>query len=569
MPVPVPVPVPVPAPIIDPCVTHFVGRTHFPLTHEQIPTTGAAMNSNRQTRQAHRELTVGTVGLHIGRTQPDKIALYDGSRTLTYGQLEKCVDDLARSIKAAGVAKGEVVAVYLPNCIDYIVLVLAVARVGAIFSPLNPRFKEYEINKILIRAQPSLIFTTQERAGTVLAASQIADDYGSRPRIISIDGTDNYTTFLASVDDAPHALSARGLPAVDDSDYFSLMFTSGTTGNPKGVLATHRARMLWVVNAAIQYGLNEDDVYLGAMPQIHSAGLTFTLIHLYVGATVRLMDHFEPDTYLDIVEHEKVTSSLVVPTILGMLLEARERSTRTHDLSSLKRLVSCGSPLPLTTKRRVIEGISDQLYDYYGSTESNSMSVLKPKDQLRKPNSVGQPFTNVEIRIVSPDGRIMPTGEVGEVQCLNPSTMDCYLGDDSATQAAFTGHWFHTGDVGRVDEDGFLYLIGREKDIIVSGGVNIYPGEVEQVMLLHPAVSDCAVVGVDDAKWGQTVKAFVSLHEGRTLTLHEAHEHCKAYLADYKKPRSLEILDDLPKNASGKTIKIALGRGPKSKDQRS
>jgi len=505
------------------------------------------------------ELTVGKVGLHVARTRPGKLAVYDDRRRLTYGELDRQVQALAGSLVAEGVAKGGIVCAYLPNCIDYIVLVLAVARAGAVFSPLNPRFKAYEIAKLLAKARPAMVFTTHDRVATVMEALGTPDRDGPPPRIVSIDGGDAPPAPAVGI--GRLRPPAPSLPAVAETDLFSLMFTSGTTGHPKGALAAHRARMIWVVNAAIQYGLNEDDVYLGTMPQVHSAGLTFTLIHLYIGATVRVMEHFDPDAYLEIVERERITSSLTVPTMLNMILEARRHSARRHDLGSLRCVLTCGSPLPLSTKQQVLNEISDRLYDYYGSTESNSMSVLKPRDQLRKPASVGQPFVNVEFTIAGPDGQALPAGETGEIWCANPSVMDRYLGSEADTAAAFSGRWYRTGDLGYLDEEGFLYIVGRSKDMFVSGGVNVYPAEIEQVIMLHPAVLDCAVIGVDDEKWGQVAKVFVTLRKGHGLTLEALQAHCRQYLADYKKPRYLQFMAEIPKNAGGKTIKAALPAG--------
>ncbi len=501
------------------------------------------------------ELTVGGVPRHAARVMPGKCALDDGRRQFTFGELDERVERLASALAASGVGKGDVVCAYLPNCIDYVLVVLAAARAGAVFSPIDPRFKVFEIAALLRFTRPRVIFTTTERLRTIDEATERARQEAAQRVVVDATGGAQGTSRpLAQMLEHP----VRALPAVAEADYFSLMFTSGTTGEPKGALATHRARMLWVLNAAIQYGLNDEDRYLGTMPQVHSAGLTFTLIHLYVGATVRILEHFDPVAFLDIVERERISSSLTVPTMLTMILEALDKSARPYALGSLKRVVSCGSPLPLPVKQRVIERISDQLYDYYGSTESNSMTVLKPRDQLRKPASVGQPFTNVEIMIAGPDGRALAPNETGEVWCSNPSVMASYRDRPEETAAAFTGPWFHTGDLGYLDEEGFLYLVGRSKDMIISGGVNIYPVEIEQVIMLHLAVLDCAVVGIPDAKWGQSIKAFVVLRDGQRLTLAELQKHCLEYLADYKMPRSLEIVRDLPKNAGGKTVKSAL-----------
>ncbi|MGE5104920.1 MAG: class I adenylate-forming enzyme family protein [Betaproteobacteria bacterium] len=497
------------------------------------------------------ELTVGAVTRHYARVAPAKCALYDGERSLAYGEVDAMVDALASALVRDGVARGDVVSAYLPNCIDYIVVVLAVARAGATFSPINPRYKAFEIAAILRQARPRVVFTTTAEKASL--AKAIADAAPIRPRVVlvdAIDGDDSLRRMLARAPDA--------LPVVAEDDCFSLMFTSGTTGEPRGALATHRARMLWVLNAAIQYGLTEDDVYLGTMPQVHSAGLTFTLMHLYAGATVRILSHFDPAAFIDIVARERITSALAVPTMLTMVVEALDQAAAPLTLASLKRLVTCGSRLPLATKKRVLEKMTPRLYDYYGSTESNSMSVLRPADQLRKPDSVGQAFRNVELMIANADGSACAPNVVGEVCCVNPSLFIGYRDRPEDTQHAFFGRWYRTGDLGFLDDEGYLHLVGRSKDVVISGGINIYPAEIERVLMLHPDVLDAAVVGVTDEKWGQAVKAYLVLRKGATMDLAEVQRHCAAHLADFKKPRSVEFREALPKNAGGKTVKSAL-----------
>ena len=506
-------------------------------------------------RFAGAELTVGAVPRQYARIEPRKCALYDDERSITYGELEAQVDALARSLVALAVQRGDVVCAYLPNCIDYVVVVLAVARSGAIFSPINPRYKAFEVSAILRQARPRVVVTTRA-ADAIVSEAALS---------IGLQGFTRVLVDAASDEGAARALrpllAARAgieLPQVAETDFFSLMFTSGTTGEPKGALATHRGRMVWVLNATVQYGLDERDRYLGTMPQVHSAGLTFTLMHLYAGATVRILPHFDADRFLEIVEREGITSALSVPTMLTMIVEAIERGAVKRSTESLKRLVTCGSPLPVATKRRVIERITPQLYDYYGSTESNSMTVLRPRDQLRKPESVGQPFRNVEIMIADADGGACAPGVVGEVWCANPSVMSAYRDRPEETKRAFTGRWFHTGDLGYLDEEGFLHLVSRLSDVVISGGVNIYPAEIEQVLMLHPSILDAAVVGVPDRKWGETVKAFLVVRPGESLDLEAVQRHCCRHLADFKKPRSVQFLAALPKNAGGKTIKTEL-----------
>ena len=511
------------------------------------------MTTTAERPRGDEELLVGQIGAAAARDAPERIALTDGGVSLTFGDLDRRADGFAAALARLGVRKGDVVSAYLPNCVAYVVVVLATARAGGVFSPVNPRLKEGEIAGLLALARPRGLVTTADRADTIERAVDRAGI--DRPGIVAIDpsGDTSDAAFERTREPAPGAL-----PDVAPDDDFGLMFTSGTTGQPKGALSTHRARMTWIHKAIDVYGLGPEDTYLGVMPQAHSAGLTFTLMHLCVGGRVHIQRAFDPAGYVDLVAGERVTSSLVVPTVLVMVLDELERRRVPPRLDGLSRLVTCGAPLQPALKERVLERVTPRLFDYYGSTESNSMTVLEPADQRRKPTSVGRPFAGVEVRIAGEDGGALPTGEVGEILCLNPSVMREYLDDPEATKAAFTDGWFHTGDLGRLDEDGYLHLVGRLKEIVISGGVNIHPAEVEQVLMSHPAVLDCAVVGLPDAKWGQIVTACVVPHRGARPDLAELQSHCARELADFKKPRRLEVMAAIPRNASGKTVRAEL-----------
>ncbi len=498
------------------------------------------------------ELCVGRIGAAAARAAPGKVALTDGVVSLTFGDLDRRADGLAAGLVNLGVKKGDVVSAYLPNCIAYVIVVLAVARAGGVFSPVNPRLKEGEIADLLALARPRCVVAAADRTGAIERAAARAGI--ERPDVVSVD-----------LDGRPGGAFDRlcgsppgALPGVSPDDDFSLMFTSGTTGRPKGALSTHRARMTWIRKAIGVYGLGPGDTYLGIMPQAHSAGLTFTLMHLHVGGRVHIQRDFDAAEYLELVARERVTSSLVVPTVLVMVLEELERGSGPRNLESLSRLVTCGSPLQRATRERVLERVTPRLFDYYGSTESNSMTVLEPEDQRRRPASVGRPFAGVEIRIAGEDGAALPAGEVGEILCLNPSVMRGYLNDPAATAAAFTDGWFHTGDLGYLDEDGYLHLVGRLKEIVISGGVNIHPAEVERALMSHPAVLDCAVVGLPDEKWGEIVTACVVPRRGERPDLADLQSHCARELADYKKPRRLELAGAIPRNAAGKTVRAEL-----------
>jgi long-chain acyl-CoA synthetase len=499
-------------------------------------------------------LTVADVPRLAAGLRPGKCALDDGQRRLSYAELEAQVQQAAAGLLACGVKAGDVVCAYLPNCIEYVIVLLAAARAGAVFSPINPRFGAHEVAGLLEQARPRCLFVTGHLAGVARAAADQARFEPLQLVCIEVGATSTLGHFGGMQGEPGDA----ALPAVDPADFFSLMFTSGTTGLPKGALATHRARMAWVRSAIELFGLSPHDRYLATMPLVHSAGLTFTLMHLQVGATVRILERFDPLQFLQLAEQERITSALTVPTMLTMILDAQAQSGRRFDLGSLARVVTCGSPLLPGARKRVTEEITPQLWDYYGSTESNSMTVLAPADQLRKPASVGRPFPGVELRIAAPDGRPLPAGEVGEIWCINPSVMTAYLGRPQDTAAAFSGAWYRTGDLGCLDDEGFLTIAGRSNEVVLRGGVNVYPAEIERVLMLHPGVLDCAVLGVPDPLWGETIRACVVLREGFVLTLQEAQQHCVAHLARYKRPESLVVLGEIPRTVTGKVLKSRL-----------
>ena len=487
---------------------------------------------------------VGDIGRHWSRASPDAIALEDGSAAFTYRQLHERVDRLAARLAHKGICKGDVVAALLPNGCDCIVVVLAAARAGATFCPLNPRFTAREVARLVRVAKPRAVVVGGNRHPAL--ADPLLLEFCPEELIVEVNAPEGAISLPTA------------LPSVEPADFFSLMFTSGSTGQPKGALATHSARINWISSGIIEYGVTRDDLYLSAMPLVHSAGLTLALMHLEAGARVHVMPRFDANAFLRIVSEERITSVLVVPTMLAMLLAELDDWSAKYDLSSLRRLITCGAPLPQPIKSAVLRHLSSQLYDFYGSTESNSMTVLRPSDQVRKARSVGKPFPGVEIRISGPSGETLPSRQVGEIWSFNPSTMSRYLDAPDATAAAFSGQWYRTGDLGYLDDEGYLHLAGRAQEMIISGGMNIYPPEIESVLMEHPDVRDCAIVGMADETWGQVVKAFIALRGNAHLTLGEVQAHCKQQLADFKKPRQIEIVAEIPRNAGGKVVKMAL-----------
>ncbi|MBU2548071.1 MAG: AMP-binding protein [Proteobacteria bacterium] len=343
----------------------------------------------------------------------------------------------------------------------------------------------------------------------------------------------------------------------------TLQYTSGTTGQPKGAQRTIEDLSLYLAASMTflaEFGYQEDDVHLACCPLYHSAPPVFAAFSSTVGGTVVVMPRFEPAEFLRLVEKEKVTSSFVVPTVLQAVLNLPEEEKRRYDLSSLRSVIVAGAQCPERVKLEIVDLFGPCLYEFYGSTEGMINTIMKPADFARKPKSCGRAGPFNEIRILDPTGRECPTGGSGEICVKNPLLMMSYYKDDQKTEDSFREGFYRTGDVGYVDEEGFYYIVDREKDMIISGGVNIYPAEIENELISHPKVYDAAVIGVPDEYWGEAVKAFIVLKPGQTATAEEIAAYCLENMADYKKPRHVVFMDELPRSPEGKMLKNVLRR---------
>ncbi|MGU3587219.1 class I adenylate-forming enzyme family protein, partial [Rhodococcus sp. C26F] len=337
----------------------------------------------------------------------------------------------------------------------------------------------------------------------------------------------------------------------------ALAFTGGTTGPPKACEVPQRlARQNWY-DITVEVGVREDDTMLIAGPFYHGLGFVWALQQLMVGGTVVMQRNFDARGALALIESEKVTFTPMAPTMYTMMLEVEGKEH--FDVSSMRGLVSAAAPLLTPTKEALLAYFSSAgLFEYYGATEAGFYSVLKPADQLRKVRSVGQAWSGCELRILDPSGVELPCREVGEIYKRGPALGAKYFKDPDATNAAFRGEWITSGDLGYLDEEGYLYVVDRSKDMIISGGVNIFPTEIESAIVSHPSVIEAAVIGLPDDKWGETVTAYVVVRSGEAATPEELKALCGTRLAKYKIPRAFHFVEELPKNASGKLLKRVL-----------
>jgi acyl-CoA synthetase (AMP-forming)/AMP-acid ligase II len=482
---------------------------------------------------------------------PARPCLVRGGETITYAELDRRSAMSAAGLAGLGVGRGDVVGLLLYNCSEFVEAMFALARLGAIVMPVNWRLAGDEVAYIAGHAGAKLIISEPELAPLAEAART------SRPgtRLVGVGGAPaGWTSF--------DALRAAGGPApladVAADDVHRLMYTSGTTARPKGVMITY-ANLYWKnIGHVVEFGVTGADLGLACGPLYHVGALDLTTTTmLYVGGTVEIHRKFEPGPVLDALERG-ITNVWLAPSMVNQLLAHPSLGSR--DLSGVKLIIDGGEKMPLPLIQRLLRAFPGAWFaDAYGLTETVSGDTfLDKRTTERKLGSVGKPCVHLEVAIWDEAGRPVPAGALGEIVLRGPKVFRGYWKDPDATAAAFRGGWFHTGDVGQLDDEGFLYILDRKKDMIVSGGENIASPEVERVLYEHPAVLEAAVVGSPDPRWGEVPVAFVVRREGVKATEDELRGFCLERLAKFKVPRAISFIDALPRNPSGKVLKRVL-----------
>ena len=489
----------------------------------------------------------------------DRAALVCESRRFTYGQFMERVNRLADVLSASGTGPGDRVAVLLPNCHRFAELFLAVAQVGAVLVPLNIRLSPEELAGLIEHSETVGLLSANPLRKTLRA---MGNTLAKLKFLIGIDlEEEGFKDYEAPIE--ANRFSGRELD-FDDGGIAIQMYTSGTTGTPKGVLLTHRNLMANTLTGIFERRFTPQDVFLNAAPMYHIADIEYFLQILSVGGTNVFLERFQPNLFLETVQKEKVTSTWIVPTMIYDLLAVFDPGR--YDLSSLKTIFYGGACLSPGLFWRAKKTLSCEFSLGFGLTEASPLvSMLRPEDHRGDPEGVerrlrscGRKVFNVEVRIVDEEGREVPVGQVGEIVVRGANVMKGYWKMEGETRQALRGGWLHTGDMGRIDEEGYIFLVDRKKDVIKSGGENIYSREVEEAIASHPAVEEVAVVGVPDERWGEAVKAVVVLREGAECSESEIHESCRGKLAAFKQPKSISFVETLPKNITGKILKAEL-----------
>jgi len=475
---------------------------------------------------------------------PDKTALICGEKGITFSQLKERAERLAFSLSRLGIKKGMKAGILLYNSVEYVEIIFALVRLGAVGVPLNLRLTKDEIKKQAEHADVSTLFYDKELKEKVSFDFSKITDY-----VFIGEGRGEKSISYESLFET--AESCSGSYDVSGEDESFIIYTAGTTASPKGVVLTHGSQIANTKNYSSAYNMSPDDIELAPTPLFHCSTLGRIFTYVYKGMTFILCRKFDPETALKIIEREKVTSITQAPTLYHMMAEVLQKTA--YDTNSVKRAVTGASAmLPAAKKELKTLFPCAFFYDLYGATEASpGISILGPSDFLEKTGSVGKPMDSVELKIDSRDG-------VGEILCRGPNVMKGYYKDPEASGEALKNGWLHTGDMGRIDEDGFLYIEGRKKDVIISGGINVYPAEIENVILSCPRVSDVSVIGVPDEKWGEKIVAVVVSDGTGIISEGSIRSYCKDRLADFKCPRDVIFVKDLPRNAAQKVLKNEL-----------
>jgi long-chain acyl-CoA synthetase len=474
---------------------------------------------------------------------PDSPAIRLGEVELSFGSLDQYSARLATLVREKGLQPGDRVGVMLPNVPEFPIAYYGVLRAGGVVVPMNGLLKRREVAFYLEDSGARLMlawhgFAEEAREGAAEAGAELVEIEPAA-----------FAATLGELEPTP------GLVDTDEDDTAVILYTSGTTGKPKGAELTHfNLSRNAEVSSQTTSEIGAGDVVLGALPLFHSFGQTVGMnASLRVGACLTLVPKFDPGQALETMQRDGVTHFYGVPTMFGALLHHPEREG--FDTSSLRICITGGASMPVEVLHGFEEAFGAKVLEGYGLSETSPLACTNHPDKERKAGSIGTPIEGVEMRVVDEDDNPVAQGEVGEIVIRGHNIMKGYWQRPDATEEAMRGGWFHSGDMARTDEDGYFYIVDRKKDLIIRGGYNVYPREVEEVLYEHPKIREAAVVGVPHEEWGEEIGAAIVLHEGEELAPEEVSAHVKERIAAYKYPRVVWFLDELPKGPTGKILK--------------
>ncbi len=497
---------------------------------------------------------------------PDRLAVIvdasSGARfsTTTYAELNRIVNRLAHGLLALGAVAGDRIVWCGPNSLETIAVIHAARKAGLVAVPLSYRFTAEEMAYVIDNSDATLVVADADYAPL------IASVRAEIPKVKALvgfcataeptplpDGFVDWDACLAGQSDAePNAVDASAVGA-------QMLYTSGTTGKPKGALrTTTNAQIVFALLGELGFQMG-NEVHITTGPMYHSGPLAFVSLNHSAGSPIVVLRRFDPEAWLAAVKHHRVTNTFSAPTQLKRIVSLPDDALATADCSSMRCLIANAAPVPYALKQEVIAKLGDGfLFEVYGSTEMGIITVLRPEDQLRKPGSCGKPYGGIEFRIVREDGTEADVGEQGELFMSTGLAMDGYHRTEEQLSEHEGGKWKSVGDIAYADDEGYLHICDRKKDMIISGGVNIYPAEIEAVLHGHPDVIDVAVFGIPDDEWGESVYCIAQAKPGVTLDLDGLRDFAAANMAKYKVPRGWEVRDELPRTDAGKLLKRVL-----------
>ena len=502
--------------------------------------------------------TLGDIPRYYGKVSGEKVALIAGGESRTFKELDQISNRIAHALIGEGIPQRSHIGFLGKNSITYFETLFGANKAGCAILPLNWRLTAAELTLVIDDARTPLVFADRD---FVPLLKDVQQQCQTKFRIVAFDSVNRtpseFDTWIANCSDRDPQLE------VPPQDTALLIYTSGTTGKPKGVQLTHHGlnfqRLCEHLEPAYQW--HPGDVMMLVMPCFHLVGSGLSIQGLYNGATVSILPAMDAGAVIDVIERDRPSICCLVPTAIQILIEHPKAATA--DFSSLRLVMYAGSPIGLPLLKRALTTLKCQFMQFYGATESSgALTLLRPEqhdlDNEDKLKSCGTPLPLIEIKVVGPDQQELPQGSIGEFLVRSPTMFSGYWDQPDATAAAMEDGWYHTGDAGFRDAEGLYYIVDRVKDMIVSGGENIYSAEVEQALSKHPAVSQAAVIGVPDQRWGEKVTAIIVLAAGATATEEAIIAHCRTLIAGYKVPKTVQFVQSLPMTPTGKILKRAI-----------